>query len=105
MWSQLALDHLVPVLPELIGGSADLTGSNGTRTKHHVPVAKGSFAGNYIHYGVREHGMAAAMNGMALSGGLIPYGGTFLVFTDYCRAFDPPFGADAPARHLRDDAR
>ena len=49
--------------------------------------------------------MAAAMNGMALSGGLIPYGGTFLVFTDYCRAFDPPFGADAPARHLRDDAR
>ena len=85
MWSQLALEHLVPVLPELIGGSADLTGSNGTRTKHHVPVAKGSFAGNYIHYGVREHGMAAAMNGMALSGGLIPYGGTFLVFTDYCR--------------------
>ena len=50
-----------------------------------MPVAKGSFAGNYIHYGVREHGMAAAMNGMALSGGLIPYGGTFLVFTDYCR--------------------
>ena len=85
VWSQLALEHIVPVLPELIGGSADLTGSNGTRTKHHVPVAKGSFAGNYIHYGVREHGMAAAMNGMALSGGLIPYGGTFLVFTDYCR--------------------
>ena len=86
MWSQLALDHLVPVLPELIGGSADLTGSNGTRTKDHAAVGKGSFAGNYIHYGVREHGMAAAMNGMALSGGLIPYGGTFLVFTDYCRA-------------------
>jgi transketolase len=85
VWSQLALEHLVPVLPELIGGSADLTGSNGTRTKDHVPVAKGSFGGNYIHYGVREHGMAAAMNGMALSGGLIPYGGTFLVFTDYCR--------------------
>jgi transketolase len=86
VWSQLALDHLVPVLPELIGGSADLTGSNGTRTKDHVPVGKGSFAGNYIHYGVREHAMAAAMNGIALSGGLIPYGGTFLVFTDYCRA-------------------
>ncbi len=86
VWSQLVLDHLVPVLPELIGGSADLTGSNGTRTKDHVPVGKGSFAGNYIHYGVREHAMAAAMNGIALSGGLIPYGGTFLVFTDYCRA-------------------
>ncbi|MCZ7596030.1 MAG: transketolase [Hyphomicrobium sp.] len=86
VWSQLTLEHLVPVLPELIGGSADLTGSNGTRTKDHVPVGKGSFAGNYIHYGVREHGMAAAMNGIALSGGLIPYGGTFLVFTDYCRA-------------------
>ena len=85
MWSQLALEQLVPALPELIGGSADLTGSNGTRTKHHAPVAPGNFAGNYIHYGVREHGMAAAMNGMALHGGLIPYGGTFLVFTDYCR--------------------
>jgi transketolase len=86
VWSQMVLDHLVPVLPELIGGSADLTGSNGTRTKDHIPVGKGSFAGNYIHYGVREHGMAATMNGMALSGGIIPYGGTFLVFTDYCRA-------------------
>jgi len=85
VWSQLTLEHVTPVLPELIGGSADLTGSNGTRTKEHVPVARGSFTGNYIHYGVREHGMAAAMNGIALSGGLIPYGGTFLVFTDYCR--------------------
>jgi transketolase len=85
VWSQLTLEHLAPALPELIGGSADLTGSNGTRTKEHVPVGKGSFAGNYIHYGVREHGMAAAMNGLALSGGIIPYGGTFLVFTDYCR--------------------
>jgi transketolase len=85
VWSQLTLEKIVPVLPELIGGSADLTGSNGTRTKDHVPVGRGSFAGNYIHYGVREHGMAAAMNGMALAGSLIPYGGTFLVFTDYCR--------------------
>ncbi|MFA5900125.1 MAG: transketolase [Hyphomicrobium sp.] len=85
VWSQLAIERIVPVLPELLGGSADLTGSNGTRTKAHVPVGKGSFAGNYIHYGVREHGMAAAMNGIALSGGLIPYGGTFLVFSDYCR--------------------
>jgi transketolase len=83
--SQKVLEKLVPALPCLIGGSADLTGSNGTRTKHHTPVAAGSFAGNYIHYGVREHAMAAAMNGMALHGGLVPYGGTFLVFTDYCR--------------------
>jgi transketolase len=72
-------------VPELLGGSADLTPSNGTRTKHHTAVAPGSFAGNYIHYGVREHGMAAAMNGIALHGGFIPYGATFLVFTDYCR--------------------
>ncbi len=85
VWSQLTLEHLVPALPELLGGSADLTPSNGTRTKHHTAVAPGSFAGNYIHYGVREHGMAAAMNGIALHGGFIPYGATFLVFTDYCR--------------------
>ena len=84
VWSQLTLERIVPVLPELIGGSADLTGSNGTRTKHHTVVAAGNFAGTYIHYGVREHGMAAAMNGLALHG-LIPYGGTFLTFTDYCR--------------------
>ena len=83
--SQKVLEKLVPVLPNLIGGSADLTGSNGTRTKHHIPVAPGSYAGNYIHYGVREHAMAAAMNGLALHGGVVPYGGTFLVFTDYCR--------------------
>ena len=85
VWSQLTLERLVPVLPELIGGSADLTGSNGTKTKHHTAIAPGNFAGNYVHYGVREHGMAAAMNGLALSGSFIPYGGTFLVFTDYCR--------------------
>jgi transketolase len=85
VWSQLVLEKLVPVVPELIGGSADLTGSNGTRTKHHTPVSASDFKANYIHYGVREHGMAAAMNGMALHGGVIPYGATFLVFTDYCR--------------------
>lgn len=85
VWSQLVLEHLVPALPELVGGSADLTGSNGTRTGHHTPVSSKDFAANYIHYGVREHGMAAAMNGLALYGGIIPYGGTFLVFTDYCR--------------------
>ena len=85
VWSQVVLEKLVPVVPELIGGSADLTGSNGTRTKLHTPVSRSDFKANYIHYGVREHGMAAAMNGIALHGGLIPYGATFLVFTDYCR--------------------
>ncbi|MCG8690189.1 MAG: transketolase [Minwuiales bacterium] len=79
------LEVLSAALPELIGGSADLTGSNNTKTKAAVVVDADNFAGTYIHYGVREHGMAAAMNGMALHGGVIPYGGTFLVFTDYCR--------------------
>jgi transketolase len=83
--SQKVLEKLVPVVPGLIGGSADLTGSNGTLTKLHSVVKPGDFAGNYIHYGVREHAMAAAMNGLALHGGIVPYGGTFLVFTDYCR--------------------
>jgi transketolase len=83
--SQKVLEKLVPALPCLIGGSADLTGSNGTRTTRHTTVAPGDFHGNYIHYGVREHAMAAAMNGLALHGGIVPYGGTFLVFTDYCR--------------------
>jgi transketolase len=84
-WSEATLEHLIPALPALIGGSADLTGSNNTRIKDQPVVAAGRFAGSYIHYGVREHAMAAVMNGMALHGGLIPYGGTFLVFTDYCR--------------------
>jgi transketolase len=84
VWSQMTLDHLLPALPELIGGSADLTPSNGTRTKLHSDIVPGNFAGNYIRYGVREHGMAAAMNGLALSG-FIPYGGTFLIFSDYAR--------------------
>ncbi len=83
--SQQVIEALVPAVPALIGGSADLTGSNGTKTKQHRDVFAADFAGNYIHYGVREHGMAAAMNGMALHGGIVPYGGTFLVFTDYCR--------------------
>jgi len=83
--SQKVLEKLLPVVPGLIGGSADLTGSVGTLTKQHGIVKPGDFAGNYIHYGVREHAMAAAMNGMALHGGIVPYGGTFLVFTDYCR--------------------
>jgi transketolase len=76
---------MIPAAPEMIGGSADLTGSNNTRTGNMKDIAPGDFAGRYVRYGVREHGMAAAMSGMALHGGIIPYGGTFLVFTDYCR--------------------
>jgi transketolase len=83
--SELSLEALVEALPEMIGGSADLTGSNNTRTKNMKAIAAGDFSGRFIHFGVREHGMAAAMNGMALHGGVIPYSGTFLVFSDYCR--------------------
>jgi transketolase len=83
--SELVLESLVPALPEMIGGSADLTGSNNTRTKTMKVISAADFSGRFIHYGVREHGMAAAMNGMALHGGIIPYSGTFLVFSDYCR--------------------
>ncbi len=83
--SQDALDVINAVLTETIGGSADLTGSNNTRSKDMTAVTPDDFSGRFIHYGVREHAMAAAMNGMALHGGLIPYSGTFLVFSDYCR--------------------
>jgi transketolase len=83
--SQKTLEILCQTLPELVGGSADLSGSNGTRAARMEAVTSDNFAGNYIHYGVREHAMAAAMNGMALHGGCIPYGGTFLIFSDYCR--------------------
>ncbi len=83
--SQKALEALVPAVPEMIGGSADLTGSNNTNVKGIPSVLRGNFAGRYIHWGVREHGMASAMNGMALHGGIIPYSGTFLVFADYMR--------------------
>jgi len=83
--SQNVLDALVPALPELVGGSADLTGSNLTMAKSSKPVLAGSFSGNHIFYGVREFGMCAVMNGLALHGGLVPYGGTFLVFSDYAR--------------------
>ncbi len=79
------LDVLLPAIPELLGGSADLTGSNNTKASPSKPVTPDDFSGNYIYYGIREHGMAAAMNGMALHGGIIPYSGTFFVFTDYCR--------------------
>ncbi len=83
--SQMALEVINPVVPEMIGGSADLTGSNNTKTATTAPISASDFSGRYVYYGVREHGMAAAMNGMALHGGVIPYGGTFMVFTDYCR--------------------
>ncbi len=83
--SEFALETLVPALPEMVGGSADLTGSNNTRTKSMQAMNASDFSGRFIHYGIREHGMAAAMNGMALHGGIIPYSGTFLVFSDYCR--------------------
>ena len=83
--SQQVLEVLTTAIPAMIGGSADLTGSNNTKAKAQGVVKPGDFAGSYVHYGVREHGMAAAMNGLALHGGVIPYGGTFLVFTDYCR--------------------
>ncbi|MCH2274714.1 transketolase [Thalassospira sp.] len=84
--SQNVLEVLTKAIPEMIGGSADLTGSNNTKTGVQAPItADGGYHGGYIYYGIREHGMAAAMNGLALHGGVLPYGGTFLVFTDYCR--------------------
>ena len=83
--SEEALKAIVPHVPEMIGGSADLTGSNNTKTPEQAPVSADNMAGQFIHWGIREHGMAAAMNGMALHGGFIPYSGTFLVFSDYSR--------------------
>ena len=83
--SQRVIDALAQMLPNLLGGSADLTHSNLTKAKTQTPVTPEDFSGNYIHYGVREHAMAAAMNGIALHGGFIPYGGTFLAFADYSR--------------------
>jgi len=79
------LEEITKNLPELVGGSADLSGSNNTKTNHSKILKPANFNGNYIHYGVREHGMAGIMNGMALHGGIIPYGGTFLIFLDYCK--------------------
>ena len=83
--SEISLNVLAPLMPELVGGSADLTGSNNTKAKVQEPLTAGNYGGRYLYYGIREFGMAAAMNGMALHGGIIPYGGTFLVFSDYCR--------------------
>jgi len=83
--SSYILEKITSILPELIGGSADLSGSNNTKTKYSKIIKPANFNGNYIHYGVREHAMAGIMNGMALHGGIIPYGGTFLIFLDYCK--------------------
>ena len=83
--SEQALDVLIPAVPEMVGGSADLTGSNNTRVKGMAAISANNYGGRYVNYGIREHGMAAAMNGMALHGGIIPYSGTFLVFSDYLR--------------------
>jgi len=83
--SQKILNALTKNMPELIGGSADLAGSNNTKTDSHKIIKPGNFEGNYIHYGVREHAMCGIMNGIALHSSLIPYGGTFLIFSDYCK--------------------
>jgi transketolase len=83
--SEMALEAITAALPEMLGGSADLTGSNNTKTKSTSSLTKNDYLGRYVYYGIREFGMSAAMNGMALHGGIIPYGGTFLVFSDYCR--------------------
>ena len=83
--SSMTIESITPSLSELVGGSADLSGSNNTKTKNSKVISAKDFNGNYIHYGIREHGMAAAMNGLALYGGIIPYGGTFLIFSDYCK--------------------
>ena len=83
--SSSVISAITDVLPELVGGSADLSGSNNTKTENSIVINAKNFSGNYIHYGVREHAMGAAMNGLALYGGLIPFGGTFLIFSDYLK--------------------
>ena len=83
--SSKTIESVTSILPQLIGGSADLSGSNNTKTANSNAISSKNFKGNYLHYGVREHGMAAIMNGLALYSGLIPFGGTFLIFSDYCK--------------------
>ena len=83
--SSVAIESISNILPQLIGGSSDLSGSNNTKTKNSKVINSKNFNGNYIHFGVREHGMASVMNGIALYSGFIPYGGTFLIFSDYCK--------------------
>ena len=102
--SQLVIDVIAEALPNLLGGSADLTHSNLTRAKTQQPVQPDAFDGSYIHYGVREHAMAAAMNGIALHGGFIPYGGTFLSFRRLQPPCDQAGCVDGHPRHPCDDA-
>ena len=102
--SEKALEVINGELSITIGGSADLTPSNNTKTKNITEITPGDFSGRYIHYGIREHGMAAAMNGMALHGGVIPYGGTFMVFSRLLPPLDPAGRPDGHPRDLRDDA-
>mgnify|MGYP003322779979 CR=1 FL=1 len=83
--SSTVISAITNILPELIGGSADLSGSNNTKTENSKVITSKNFSGNYIHYGVREHAMCGIMNGISLHSGLIPYGGTFLIFSDYCK--------------------
>ena len=83
--SEAVIEAIAPHYPGLIGGSADLTHSNFTKAKSQAPLTADNYAGGHVHYGIREFGMAACMNGLALHGGIVPYGGTFMVFTDYCR--------------------
>ncbi len=103
--SEMALEAINAAIPATIGGSADLTGSNNTKTKALEPLTADNYGGRYIYYGIREFGMAAAMNGMALHGGIIPYGGTFLVFTDYARPAIRLSRAAEGQGHLRHDPR
>ncbi len=101
--SEKVLGVINPILPETVGGSADLTGSNNTKSPDMGIFTPENRNGRYIHYGIREHGMAAAMNGLALHGGVKAYGGTFMVFTDYARPSMRLVGPDGRAGHLRDD--
>jgi transketolase N-terminal domain/subunit len=103
--SEMALEVINPVMTETFGGSADLSGSNNTKTSDMGLFTSESRKGRYVHYGIREHGMAAAMNGIALHGGLRPYGGTFMVFTDYARPASAALGADGRSGGLCDDPR
>ena len=89
----------------LIGGSADLAGSNNTKTKHHKIIKPGDFNGNYIHYGVREHAMSGIMNGLALHSNFIPYGGTFLIFSDYCKPSIRLISINGAKSYLCNDTR
>ena len=101
--SEEVLKELTKVIPEMVGGSADLTGSNNTKVEAHKPITPDDFSGGYVYWGVREHGMASAMNGMALHGGFIPFGGHLSGVHRLLPPGHPPVGSDAAAGHLRHD--